>query len=165
MKIMIPAIAALALFALMLPGTARAEHFEIQMTVSSSADKQTSFSDTNTAQRPQGSKPRPVAHAKAGEEVVLQFFVTSNFPHDAINHVTILYYIVPEAKAGQDTVPGRENAVTEGHFVMDFQPKTGKVGLRQRLKIAKKGTYLVRVESQNSDNDHEHFSAQDLVVE
>jgi hypothetical protein len=39
------------------------------------------------------------------------------------------------------------------------------VGLRQRLKIEKAGVYLVRVESENSASDHEHFAALDLVVE
>ena len=157
---------AAAIFALLLIGkAARAEHFEIQLTVSSAADKQTAFSDTNTPQRPQGVKPRPVVKAKAGEELTLQFFLTSNFPHDSIKHVTVRYFIVAEAKAGQDTVPPRDHAVTEGHFIMDFQPKTGKVGLRQRLKVEKAGTYLVRVESEGSDVDHEHFSALDLVVE
>lgn len=144
---------------------ARAEHFEIQLTVSSSTDKQTAFSDTSTPQRPQGVKLRPVVHGKASEEVVVQFFFSSNFPHDSIKNVTVRFYIVPQAKAGQDTVPGREHAILDSHFIMDFQPKTGKVGLRQRLKIEKAGRYLVRVESENSDNDHEHFSAVDLVVE
>ena len=161
-----PAAWTVAIAALLLTAAAaRAEHFEIQLTVSSSTDKQTSFSDTNTAQRPQGNKPRPVVHAKPNEELTLQFFFTSNFPHDSIKNVTVLYYIAPEAKAGTDEVPRLETAITQGHFVMDFQPKTGKVGIRQRLKIEKAGTYLVRVESQNSANDHEHFSAIDLVVE
>ena len=160
----IPPVAA-AVLLLCVCGVARAEHFEIQLTVSSSTDKQTSFSDTNTPQRPQGNKPRPVVHARAGEELVFQFFFTSNFPHDSIKHVTVRYFIAPEAKAGQDAVPRPETAIIQGHFIMDFQPKTGKVGLRQRMKIEQKGTYLVRVESENSDNDHEHFSALDLVVE
>ena len=74
--------------------------------------------------------------------MVLQFFVSSNFPHDAIKNVTIRYYIVPEAKAGQDAVPSRDSAITQGHFVMDFKPATGKVGLRQPINIEKAGTYL-----------------------
>lgn len=157
---------AFAFFALLFaPSIAQAEHFAIQLTVSSAADKQMSFSDTCSPQRPQGFKPRPEFHVKAGEEIVLQYFLSSNFPHDAIKNVTIRYYIVPEAKAGQDAVPSRDGAIIQGHFVMDFKPETGKVGLRERLKIEKKGTYLVRVESENSATDHEHFSAIDLVVE
>lgn len=160
-----PTICGLLLLAILTP-LARAEHFEIQLTVSGSADeKATSFSDTCTAARPQGFKPRPVCRVKANDELVLQFFLTSNFPHEVIKNVTIRYFVVAEGKAGQDAVPSRDNAVTQGHFVMDFKPNTGKVGVRQRLKIEKPGTYLVRVESDNSDNDHEHFSALDLIVE
>ncbi len=144
---------------------ARAEHFEIQLTVTSASDKATSFSDTFTPARPQGFKPRPACHAKAGEELVLQFFFASNFPHETIKNVTVHYFIVAESQAGQDKVPSREPAVMAGHFVLDFKPATGKVGLRQRLRIERPGAYLVRVESENSDNDHEHFSALDLVVE
>jgi hypothetical protein len=159
------AFAATFLALLLSASAARAEHFEIQLTIISSGDKQTAFSDTNTPQRQQGVKPRPVVHAKAGEELTLQFFFTSNFPHDAIKNVTVRYFVVAEGKAGQDAVPPREHAITEGHFVLDFQPKTGKVGLRERFKVEKAGTYLVRVESENSDTDHEHFSALDLIVE
>jgi hypothetical protein len=145
--------------------TARSEHFEIQATVSSKAEKVTAFSDTCTDTRPEGFKPRPVCHAKAGEELVFQFFFTSNFPHDALKGVTVRYYIVLETKAGQKEMPSKDNAITQGSFVMDFKPNTGKVGLRERFKVEKAGTYLVRVESDNSANDHEHFSAVDLVVE
>jgi hypothetical protein len=72
---------------------------------------------------------------------------------------------VPEEKAGQDAIPKREGAILQGKFTMDFKPQTGKLGLRQRIAIDKPGAYLVRVESENSDTDHEHFSAIDLVVE
>lgn len=146
-------------------GAARAEHFEIQLTLSTAAEKTTSSSDTNTPAQEQGFKPRPVCHGKVGEEVVLQFFCASNFPHNAIRNVTIRYYIVPEAKAGQADIPSLDQAVLQGHFTMDFKPDTGKVGLRQRLHIDKPGTYLVRIGSENSDSDHEHFSATDLVIE
>ena len=145
--------------------TAQAEHFEIQATVISKAEKVTAFSDTCTDTHPEGFKPRPVCHAKAGEELTYQFFFTSNFPHDALKGVTVRYYVVLEAKAGQKEMPSRDNAIMQGSFVMDFKPNTGKVGVRQRFKIEKAGTYLVRVESDNSANDHEHFSAVDLVVE
>src|SRR5579862_8540663 len=91
--------------------SAKAEHFVIELSMNVKGEKTTSFADTNTPQRPQGVKPRPVCHAKVGEEMTFQFFVTSNFPHDAIRNVTIHYYIVPEAKAGQDAIPSRDNAV------------------------------------------------------
>lgn len=149
---------------LLLGAPAMAEHFVIELTIISAGQKTTSSADTNTPQRPQGLKPRPVCHAKAGDDLTLQYFVTSNFPHDALKNVTICYFIVEEEKAGQDAVPPHDKEVLQGSFKMDFKPDTGKVGLRQAFKIDKPGTYLVRVESQNTDTDHEHFSALDLVV-
>lgn len=148
-----------------MPSAVRAEHFEIQLTVSSSVDKQSSFSDTCTAQQPQGFKPRPTCRAKAGDNLVVQFFVSSNFPHEVIRHVTVRYFVVAETKAGQSAIPPRDAAVAKGEFVMDFKPNTGKVGLRQQVKISEAGTYLVRIETENSDNDHEHCSGIDVVVE
>ncbi|MDB5910569.1 MAG: hypothetical protein JWP34_4683 [Massilia sp.] len=144
--------------------TARAEHFVIELTATASNDKATSGADTFPPA--EGHKPRPVCHAKVGEPLVLQFFVTSNFPHNTIKNVKIRYFVVAQEKAGQAGAPPRNDApIAEGEFVMDFKPETGKVGLRQKLHIDKKGVYLVRVESENSDSDHEHFSALDLVIE
>ena len=121
--------ASLLLVAL-LARSASAEHFAIELSVQPpKGEKATAFADTSNAQRPQGFKPRPVCHAKAGEELTFQFFVTSNFPHDAIKNVTIHYYIVPEAKTAQDAVPKRDEAILQGHFTMDFKPQTGKVGI------------------------------------
>ncbi len=48
---------------------------------------------------------------------------------------------------------------------MDFKPESGRVGLRQRLHIDQPGAYIVRLESEHSDSDHEHFAALDLVIE
>ncbi|HZL38050.1 MAG TPA: hypothetical protein VFC78_22230 [Tepidisphaeraceae bacterium] len=144
-------------------GSARAEHFNIDLTVTGKTDSASASADTSPPA--QGRHPRPVCHAKVGEDLVLQFFFSSNFPHNVLHKVTVRFYVAPEKKAAQDAPADRENAVTQGHFVMDFKPDTGKVGLRQRLKIDKPGVYLVRVESENSDSDHEHFSAIDLVVE
>ncbi len=47
---------------------------------------------------------------------------------------------------------------------MDFKPGA-KAGARNTLKVDKPGAYLVRVESRQTDSDHEHFAAVDLVVE
>jgi hypothetical protein len=155
---------AFAMIVLLMAAPAFAEHFEIELTLATARDKARSTADTSPP--PQGRHPRPVLHARKGEPLVLQFFMSSNFPHDAIKGVTVRYFIVPERKAGQDDVPPiNDGAVLDGHFLMDFKPDTGKVGLRQQLRVDKPGSYLVRVQSENSDSDHEHFSALDLVVE
>jgi len=147
-----------------LSSKATAEHFEYEVTVASAKDKARSGADTYPP--PQGHNPRPVCHAKVGEQLTFQFFMSSNFPHDAIKGVTVRYFIVPIPKVGSPDVPKPgDDALLSGHFIMDFKPDTGKVGLRQVFHADKPGVYLVRVQSENSDSDHEHFSALDLVVE
>jgi hypothetical protein len=47
---------------------------------------------------------------------------------------------------------------------MDFKPKC-RVGARVTFKIAKPGLYLIRVQTINTQSDHEHFSAVDLQAE
>jgi len=139
---------------------ARGEHFQIELTIETPQDKVTAHSDTFPP--PEGLNPRPVCHARHGEPLVLQFFFTSNFPHGTKKSVGVHYFIRP-AKPGATTQP-TEPTAPEGTFTMDFKPD-GRVGLRQQFRIDKPGTYLVRVESRQSDSDHEHFSALDLVIE
>ena len=142
---------------------ARAEHFEIELTVKAARDQATAHSDTDPP--PQGVNPRPACHAKRGEELTLQFMFSSNFPHGTKKGVGVRYYVTPEKSAGNKSPPDMNQApVTDGSFTMDFKPD-GRVGLRQRLTIDRPGAYLVRVESIQSDSDHEHFAALDLVVE
>ena len=154
---------AIATLVLLCPA-ARAEHFKIELTVKSAQDASTAHADTDPP--PQGLNPRPICHAKRGEDLTLQFFFTSDFPHAAIKDVTVRYYIAPEKEAGKADMPepGKPRLL-EGTFTMDFKPVTGRVGLRQHLHIEQPGVYLVRVESQHSDSDHEHFAAIDLVVD
>jgi hypothetical protein len=148
---------------LLLTAQTRAEHFAIDLTIQAPHDIATAHSDTDPPA--QGNKPRPLCHAKSTDELTFQFFLTSNFPHGTKKAVTIRYYIVPEKEAGKKDPPQASRpAVTEGSFTMDFKPD-GRVGLRQRLHIDKAGAYLVRVQSEHSDSDHEHFAALDLVIE
>jgi hypothetical protein len=149
---------------LMMAAAARAEHFIIELTIQGPHEEATAHSDTDPPA--QGLKPRPMCHAKRGEDLTFQFFLTSNFPHNALKRVKVRYYIAPEKEAGSKSPPDTAKpAVTEGSFLMDFKPETGRVGLRQRLHIDQPGAYIVRVESEHSDSDHEHFAALDLVIE
>jgi hypothetical protein len=150
--------------ALFLPSLARAEHFRIELTVKGATDEATAHSDTDPP--PQGTQPRPVCHVKRGEDVIVQFFFSSNFPHDVQKDVTVRFFVAPEKAAGKKSPPDASKpSIIESNFVMDFKPDTGRVGLRQRLHIDRAGAYLVRVGSEHSDSDHEHFAAIDLVVE
>jgi len=152
------------LLVLLISNPAHAEHFEYELTVDKGHDKARGSSDDDPPAM--GLKPREVVHVKRGQPIVFQFFMTSNFPHDPLKGVGVLYYIVPEEKAGQTTKPPiGDDAVLRGRFVMDFKPSTGKVGVRQQLRIDKPGAYLVRAESEHSASDHEHFAAVDVVVE
>ena len=51
-----------------------------------------------------------------------------------------------------------------GQFTMDFKPDC-RVGTRFKFKISEPGFYSARVETLNSQSDHEHFSAIDLEVQ
>ena len=149
---------------LLLPSSVQAEHFRYDLTIDNGREKAHGFADDDPPAM--GRKPREVIHVKKGEPLVFQFFMNSNFPHDTIKKVGVLYYIVPAEKVGQTTLPPRgDDAVLQGHFTMDFKPDTGRVGVRQQFHIDKPGVYLARVESENSASDHEHFAAIDIVVE
>ena len=111
-----------------------------------------------------GLHPRPLLMVKANEPLVLQFFYTNTYPHGEVKDVTIRYFVVREEKAGQKVLPDYKQAVTEGHFTLDFKPKA-KVGARVEFTIPTPGVYLLRVQSENTQSDHEHFSAIDLQVE
>ncbi len=149
----------------MLASPALAEHFDFDLSIQTPKEK-ISQQSADTDPPPQGTIARPVCQAAKGDPLVLQFFMNSNFPHEPIKGVTCRYYITPEEKVGQKTVPARgKDTVLEGHFTMDFKPKTGRVGLRQLFHIDKPGVYLVRVQSENSDSDHEHFAALDLKID
>ena len=148
---------------LLLAAPAVAEHFNIDLTIKSAADQATAHSDTDPP--PQGVNPRPVCHARRGEELTLTFFFVSNFPHGTKKDVIVHYLIAPEKEAAKKNPPDpAKPPVLEGSFRMDFKPD-GKVGLRQRFHIDQPGAYIVRIGSVNSDSDHEHFAALDLVVE
>src|SRR6476646_9053326 len=112
---------AAAAVTLLIAVPALAEHYEIELTVTTPREKTRASADTSPP--PEGRHPRPVCHAKKGEPLVLQFFMTSNFPHDAIKGVSVHYFIIPLAKVGQKEVPSPgEDAIINGHFLMDFKP-------------------------------------------
>jgi len=147
----------------LLPGASLAEHYDITLTVEGQQDKAEASSDDSPPA--EGFKKRPVFRGKAGEPLVVQFFLTNVNPHETTKQVTIQYYVMPVEKVGQKEVPSPgPAALLHGSFVMDFKPK-GRVGLRQQFRIEKPGIYLLRVESVHSQSDHEHFSAIDLQIE
>ncbi|MHB8522232.1 MAG: hypothetical protein ACYDH9_15945 [Limisphaerales bacterium] len=140
----------------------RAEHFAITLTVDGLGEKQEAYADD--APPPEGLHPRPVFHARAGDPLTWQFFMTNVNPHDELKQVTVRYFLVAEERVGQKEVPApAKDAVLQGDFLLNFKLK-GRVGLKQRFHIDRPGVYLLRVETLNSRSDHEHFSAVDLEI-
>jgi hypothetical protein len=69
---------------------------------------------------------------------------------------------VAEEKVGQKKVPDlKRGTVTQGQFTLDFKPKC-RVGAQAAFTLPKAGVYLLRVETKNTDSDHEHFAAIDV---
>jgi hypothetical protein len=162
------AVALLALVAL--PLTARGEHALIDLRVQRLDPDSGRLVEEATAHADQeppagGVEPRPLVKVKAGEPLVLQFILTNSYPHGDLKDVGIRYYVVREDKPRQKTMPDlSKGTATEGRFKMNFKPK-GKVGARVAFTIKEPGVYLLRVETSNTNSDHEHFSAIDLQVE
>jgi hypothetical protein len=112
-----------------------------------------------------GRNQRPLFKVKAGEPLVVQFILTNKYPHGVRKDVVVRYFVVREGKARQKTRPVlTTGVVTQGRFHMNFKPKS-RVGARVRFTITRRGVYLVRVETEHTASDHEHFAAIDLQVE
>ncbi len=143
--------------------SALAEHAKINLDVVTSRDQKTAFMDQTPPAW--GKNPRPVIKAKPGEPIKIQWILTNIYPHKTLENVVVHFFIVRELEVGQKEVPpADENVVLETAFDMDFKPGT-KAGARTTVRIDRPGAYLIRVETRNTQSDHEHFSAIDLVIE
>jgi len=156
---------------ILLASAARAEHAAITLRViridpQTRAEKD-EINTTLVHQEPPGENAdqRLEFKAKAGEPLVLQFILTNTYPHGEKKDVRIHYFVIREAKAKQKAVPDlREGVVTQGRFTLNYKPKC-RVGARQSFTIKEPGSYLLRVQTENTDSDHEHFAAIDILVE
>ena len=146
-----------------LPCTVRAEHFDIKLTATASnGTSKEAFAD----QTPPigGLNPRPVLRAKAGDTIAFQFIMTNVYEHESARNAGVRFYIVREQQAGQKAVPPLENLTAEGSFTFNLKPKA-KIGGKERVVISQPGVYLLRVESQRTQREHEHFAAIDLEIQ
>jgi hypothetical protein len=161
------AVATLSLLAL-LPLAGRAEHADIDLRImtASGGEPEGDATATSDQEPPAGGlKPRPLCKVKANESLVLQFFLTNTYPHGELKNVTVRYFVVRVGQVRQKTVPDlREGVVTQGRFVLNLKPK-GRVGARVRFTLPEPGIYLLRVDTANTQSDHEHFSAMDVKAE
>jgi len=142
--------------------TCRAEHAVIKLQVSGPGGQQESFADQEPPAG--GIKRRPRMTVKKGDPLVFEFLLTNAYPHKQIEGVTVRYFVVRTGAFGAKEVPNlKDAAVCEGTVDLNFKPKC-RVGARFNLRIDQAGIYLVRVDTQNTQSDHEHFSAIDLEV-
>ena len=143
--------------------TARAEHAKINLDVVVPGGQQTAFVDQTPPDS--GKNPRPVLTVAAGEPIKVQWVLTNVYPHKTLENVVVHFFIARQDAVGQKALPDLgEDVVLETAFDMDFKPG-GKAGARNTVRIDAPGAYLVRIESRQTQSDHEHFAAIDLVVE
>ena len=154
--------AAVACALLFIPNAARAEHFDIQLTATGpdGAAKE-AFAD----QTPPigGLNPRTVLRARAGDTISIQFVMTNVYAHGFARDAGVRFYVVRERALGQKAVPPLENPTVEGSFHFNLKPKA-RIGGKERVVMPEPGFYLLRVESQRTQRDHEHFAAIDLEI-
>jgi hypothetical protein len=147
------------------PVCAQAEHATIDLRVIrlKTADQgQTEVHASADTEPPVGGNtPRPLFKVKAKEPLVLQFVLTNNYPHGIRKGVTVRYFVVREKKLRQKEIPPFRGAVIQGKFKLNFKPKC-RVGGRFVFRLPEAGVYLVRIDTLNTQSDHEHFSAIDL---
>jgi hypothetical protein len=143
---------------------ARAEHAAIDLLVSQS-DKQ---AEAHADEEPPlgGLYETPVFNMKAGEPAVMQFIFVNIYPHRELPQATVRYYVIPIRELGQKETPSPDDgqAVVLGQVIMPFKPKC-RVGARLQFTVPEPGLYRMRVDTLNTQSDHEHFSAIDLVVQ
>jgi hypothetical protein len=149
-----------------LSGRAGAEHFDILLHLEAAGQQANAFMDTTPPLG--GVNKRPVVKVKVNDEIRINWRMKSGFPHGTMKGVGIHFFIVREAEIGQKPVPDPAGpaGVVDNSFVMDFAPNAAATGAL-RLKVDAPGNYLVRVQSENThqEHDHEHFSAIDLEVQ
>ena len=144
-----------------LVSTSNAAHFDATLTATASGIMRKAGMDETPPVG--GFNKRPVLQARAGEPIRIEFIMTNVYTHDAFIDSGVRYYIVKEREAGQKPVPPLEGAPVEGSFNFALKPQA-KIAVRTRVAIAEPGIYLLRVESFNTQRDHEHFSAIDLDI-
>jgi hypothetical protein len=155
----------------------KAEHATISLRVSGQNKEAEAHADEEPPSG--GSVDPPVLNVKAHEPLVLQFILKNTYPHRVIEHVTVRYYITRVDKRGRKQAPSfresagpdknrlpllEEGVVTKGQIVMTFKPDC-HVGARLKFQLPEPGLYSARIDTLNTQSDHEHFSAIDLVAE
>ena len=138
------------------------EHFDITLSVAGQGRRVEAHADQTPPAT--GHLPRPVFHGRTDELLELQFLVTDANPHRTYEGLTVHYYLAAQPASSPSAGLNASAPLTEGRLSLDLKPD-GKVGWRQQLRVPQPGCYLLRVESEHSQSDHEHFAAIDLQIE
>ncbi len=143
---------------------AHAEHADINLLVSQSQKQAEARDDTEPPQG--GVNETPVFKMISSEPGTMQFVFVNLYPHREVPGAVVRYYITPIRELGQKDTPSPDDghAVMKGQVTMPFKPKC-RVGARLQFTLPEPGFYRVRVDTQNTQSDHEHFSAIDLIAE
>jgi hypothetical protein len=158
-------MAVLSLLLCNVVGTARADHFTIDLGVQAGKVSQTAHAEMAAI----GVKPkeRAILEVKAGERISVKWALASAAPKETVKDVTVHFFVVKEEKAGQQIVPKLDrDVIAESALTMDFKPKDKTKG-ELSFTIEKAGAYLLRLETIGAaagTDGHEHFAALDLVV-
>ncbi len=142
-----------------------AEHAEITLKVETPREQKTAHVDQTPPAT--GKIPRPVIHAKVGDPIRVEYQLTNVYPNKTLQDVVVHFYVARIESVGQKSLPNlssEESIVLESALDMDFRPG-GHSGARSKFKIDSAGVYLIRIETRETQSDHEHFSAMDLVIE
>ena len=140
---------------------ARAEHAKINLDVSTGRENVSAFVDQTPPEW--GKNPWPVIKATVNEPIRVST-LTNVYPHKTLENVVVHFFIAPQKKVGQKELPDvKGEVVMETAFDMDMKPGA-KAGQRSTIRINAPGVYLIRIETKNTQSDHEHFAAIDLVV-
>jgi hypothetical protein len=150
------------------PLLTRAEHARIDLRVMQRDPESGQVQKEETAAADQepptgGVQPRKLFEVKAGKPLLLQFHLMNTYPHGENKGVVLRYFVVRVKKVNQKELPPLDKGVvTRGQFTMNFKPKTLVGGARVQFTLPEPGIYLLRVDTANTNSDHEHFSAIDL---
>ena len=140
----------------------RAEHAKINLDVATGGNNVSAFVDQTPHES--GKNPRRVIKAKVNDPIRIQYLLTNVYPHKTLENVVVHFFIARQQKLGQKELPDlKGDVVMESAFDMDFKPGS-KAGQRSTVRIDGPGVYLIRIETRNTQSDHEHFAAIDLIV-
>src|SRR5947199_3270467 len=103
MRRMRQGVSLLAMLLLGAAGPARAEHFEIDITVNTPRGQAESHWDTSPPVG--GVNPRPLVKAKVGDRISIEWLMRSAYPHGVLKDVGVHFFVAPDGAIGQKPVP------------------------------------------------------------